>query len=115
MFEFLDPDALIAFIINYGYWALFVGMVIEGPIITLLGGFLTSLGYFELGWVYLIILIADTIGDTLAYGIGYFGRKKVLLKIFGWLQINEDKLLGIDEFFKEHGGKSVFVSKFIYS
>jgi len=113
VFEYMDPDALIAFIVNYGYWALFIGMVIEGPVITILGGFLTSLGFFYLPYVYAIILVADTIGDTIAYAIGYFGRKKVLLKLFGWLQITEDKLLGIEEFFQEHGGKSVFVSKFI--
>lgn len=113
MFDYLDPDALIAFIINYGYWALFIGMVIEGPVITILGGFLISLGYFKFWYAYFIILIADTIGDTIAYAIGFFGRKKVLVKIFGWLQINEDKLLGVEEFFEKHGGKSVFVSKFI--
>lgn len=109
----INPDALITFLVNYGYWALFIGMVIEGPVITLLAGFLTSLGFFKLEYVYLIILVADVIGDSIAYTIGYFGRKKILLKLFSWLQIHEEKLLGIEEFFKEHGGKSVFVSKFI--
>lgn len=112
MFD-INPDALITFLVNYGYWALFIGMVIEGPVITLLAGFLTSLGFFKLHYVYLIILVADVIGDSIAYTIGYFGRKKILLKLFSWLQIHEEKLLGIEEFFKEHGGKSVFVSKFI--
>jgi membrane-associated protein len=109
----LNPDVLIAFIVNYGYWALFIGMVIEGPVITILGGFLTSLGFFKLQYVYPIIAVADVVGDSLAYLIGYFGRKKILIKIFGWLQIHEDKLLGIEEFFQEHGGKTVFISKFI--
>jgi membrane protein DedA with SNARE-associated domain len=109
----INPDALITFLVNYGYWALFIGMVIEGPVITILGGFLTSLGFFKVQYVYIIILLGDVIGDSIAYTIGYFGRKRILVKVFGWLQINEDKLLGIEEFFKQHGGKSVFISKFI--
>ena len=106
-------DALMQWVIANGYWALFWGMVIEGPIITILGGFLTSLGYFNIYYVYLIIVLADLLEDLLAYSIGYFGRKRALLKIFSWLQIPEQKLLDIEKFFKSHGGKSVFVSKFV--
>jgi len=47
MFD-LSPDALVTFLIDYGYLALFIGMVIEGPVISLLGGFLTSLGFFKI-------------------------------------------------------------------
>lgn len=106
-------DALMQWVIAHGYWALFWGMVVEGPIITILGGFLTSLGYFNIIKVYLIIVLADLLGDWIAYAIGYFGRKRVLIKLFSWLQIPEQKLLDIDKFFVSHGGKSVFVSKFV--
>ncbi len=112
MFNF-NPDSLITFLVNYGYLALFIGMVIEGPVISILGGFLTSLGFFKIYYVYPIIVVADVIGDSIAYAIGYFGRKKILVKLFSWLQIHEEKLLGMEEFFKKHGGKSVFISKFI--
>ena len=106
-------DALMQWVINWGYWALFWGMVVEGPIITILGGFLTSLGYFNIYLVYLIIVLADLLGDWIAYAIGFFGRKKALIKLFSWLQIPEQKLLDLDKFFESHGGKSVFVSKFV--
>lgn len=109
----LQTETLLNFIINYGYWAIFIGMVIEGPVITVLAGFLTSLGFFKFYWVYLIVVLADILGDSIAYAIGYFGRKQVLLRVFSYFQMKEEKLLGIEEFFKRHGGKSVFISKFI--
>jgi len=107
------PELIREILINYGYWAIFFGSVVEGPIVTLLAGFLSSLGFFNIYYAYLVLFAADIVADSCAYAIGYFGRKKVLLKIFTFLEIAEEKLIGIEEFFKNHGGKSIFFSKFI--
>jgi len=108
-----EPEIIIQELIAQGYIALFLIAIIEGPLITILGGFLSSLGVFNIYVAYLVILIADTIGDLLAYSIGYLGRNKVAVKILGWLKISEDRLLGLDDFFLRHGGKSIFLAKFI--
>ncbi len=108
-----EPDTIITKLIAQGYLALFLITILEGPLITILGGFLSSLGYFNIFITYLVILIADTIGDLLGYSLGYLGRKKFAVKILGWFKIKEDKLLGLDDFFLKHGGKSIFLSKFI--
>ena len=78
---FLDPDAIINELVAQGYVALFLITILEGPLITILGGFLSSLGYFNIYVAYLVILIADTMGDLLGYSIGYLGRKKFAVKI----------------------------------
>lgn len=109
----IDPDTLIIQLIEQGYLALFLITIIEGPLITILGGFLISMGVFKLIYAYPILLIADTIGDLIAYTIGYIGRKRFAVKILGWFKMSEDKLLGLDNFFKRHGGKSIFLAKFI--
>jgi len=109
----LSSELIIAELIEKGYLALFLITIIEGPLITILGGFLVSMGIFKLYYTYPLILLADTIGDILAYTIGYLGRKRYAVKILGWLKISEDKLLGLDNFFKRHGGKSIFLAKFI--
>jgi len=49
----------------------------------------------------------------LSYSIGYLGRERLAIKILGWMKIEEDKLLGLDDFFHRHGGKTVFLAKFI--
>lgn len=109
----LEPEVIIQELIAQGYLALFIITILEGPLITILGGFLSSLGFFNIYIAYLVILIADTIGDLLGYTIGYVGRNKFAVKILGWFKIKEDKLLGLDDFFLRHGGKSIFLSKFI--
>jgi len=109
----LPSDLLIAELIEQGYLALFLITIIEGPVITILGGFLVSLEAFKLYYVYPLILFADTIGDLLAYTVGYIGRKRYAIKILGWFKMSEDKLLGLDNFFKRHGGKSIFLAKFV--
>ena len=109
----LEPEVIIQQLIAQGYMALFLIAIIEGPLITILGGFLSSLGVFNIYIAYLVILIADVIGDLLAYSIGYFGRNRVAVRVLSWLKISEDRLLGLDDFFLRHGGKSIFLAKFI--
>ena len=108
-----SQEILTQWLISYGYLALIVGVIIEGPLITILGGFLSSIGIFNILYAYLVIVSADIVADWIAYTIGYFGRKKILIKIFGFLKIPAEKILDLDVFFKKHGGKSVFISKFV--
>ena len=108
-----STESIMAELIAQGYIALFFIAVFEGPLITLLGGFFSSMGVFNIYIAYIVILLADTLGDIIAYMIGYMGRNKLAVRILGWFKIEEDKLLGLDNFFKRHGGKSIFLSKFI--
>jgi len=109
----LPSELIIQELVAKGYLALFLITIIEGPVITILGGFLVSLGVFKFIYAYPLILIADTIGDLLAYSVGYMGRKRYAIRILAWFKISEDKLFGLDNFFKRHGGKSIFLAKFI--
>jgi membrane protein DedA with SNARE-associated domain len=109
----VDPNSLMLWVIQYGYLALFLGAVIEGPIISILGGFLNSLGFFQLHYVYFILVLGDILGDTCWYLIGYFSRKAIIVRVLKKFEMTEEKLIGLDDFFKRHGGKSVFFSKFI--
>jgi len=58
---------------HYGYYILFPLAVIEGPIITIIAGFLVTIGIFNPFIVYGVVVAGDIVGDSFWYGVGRFG------------------------------------------
>jgi membrane protein DedA with SNARE-associated domain len=86
--------------------------IIEGPIVTVICGFLVTLGIMNPLFVYAIVVLGDTIGDITQYYLGYFG--KTLAPFFPFLKITEEKLERAKVFFNENHTKSIILSKLIY-
>ncbi|QWA13121.1 hypothetical protein GTU79_10935 [Sodalis ligni] len=72
------PEWMLSAISNYGYAALFVAALIEGPMATLFGAILASQGLLHLGGVYAIAVAGDLAGDLILYGLGMSGRIAIL-------------------------------------
>ncbi|WP_213992925.1 hypothetical protein [Sodalis sp. dw_96] len=68
------PEWLLSAISNYGYAALFIAALIEGPMATLFGAALASQGLLHLGGVYTVAVAGDLTGDLILYGLGMSGR-----------------------------------------
>jgi membrane protein DedA with SNARE-associated domain len=64
------------YISQYGYVALFVLAVVEGPIVTIIASFLASQGVLSLPAVYATVVLGDLAGDGIYYAIGrgFVGR-----------------------------------------
>lgn len=60
-------------IIDYGYWALFVGTFLEGETILVIAGFLAYSGYLQLPWVMAAAFLGTFAGDQTFF---YLGRLK---------------------------------------
>ncbi len=102
---------ILELIIAYRYAVIFPIAVVEGPIISIISGFLASSGYLNVYFVYPLLVFADLVGDTLYYAIGYFGGN-FFIKRWGWfLNIDSSKLLKVEHHFKNHGGKWLFFGK----
>ena len=71
------PRHFLGFLIRYKYQVIFPIAVFEGPIITLICGFLLSLGYLSLIPTLIIVFLGDVISDTFLFGVGRYGRKIV--------------------------------------
>lgn len=67
---------IISLLTAYKYFFLFPIVVVEGPIITVIAGFLSSLGYLNIIIAYLVVVAGDIVGDSAYYAIGFYGRKK---------------------------------------
>lgn len=69
----------------YKYFVIFPLVVIEGPIITILSGFLSSIGHLNFLLAYVIIVMGDMTSDSLFYLMGRKSQRlpKGLMNFFG--------------------------------
>ena len=69
---------LTALVTSYGYYALFVGALLEGETVLIAAGFAAHRGILDLSWVITIAFIASTLGDQLAYLFGRWHGERLL-------------------------------------
>jgi membrane protein DedA with SNARE-associated domain len=113
MFHFIDltdPQVLV-YIKTIGYPTMFALMVLEGPIITILGAFLASLGFFNIFLVFFLSVLGDIVGDMLLYSLGFYGGPKILSRAEKILHIGPETLAKLENLFIQHGKKTVFSVK----
>ncbi len=106
----MEATHLINFIQNYGYWVLYPLMVVEGPIITLIGGGLAALGILQVEIVFLLSILGDLTMDISLYYFGLHGNQRLLEWINKHQKWKKRQKL-ISSFFKKHGGKVIFFVK----
>lgn len=109
---FASPAELLSILEQYKYWIIFPIAVFEGPIIIIISGFLVSLGYLN-GWIaYVVVIIADMIGDSIYYSIGRFwGKSKFIKKIGKYIGYDEGSEKYIEDHFKRHKVKTFMIGK----
>jgi membrane protein DedA with SNARE-associated domain len=106
------PDTTISLLHHYGYFFLFFIAVVEGPIITIIGAFLASQGYFNVLLVYLMVTLGDLVGDLIYYGVGRFGRSPALAPIHQWLGMNGTHFVELERYIERHGAKILLLAKY---
>ncbi len=67
------PVTLDAFLIAHGSALILPLAVVEGPVVTILTGFLAAQGYFDWRLALCLLVCGDVIGDVIYYGIGRAG------------------------------------------
>lgn len=118
--EFLSLEKIQEIAHHYGYWAVFLGILLEniglplpGETVTLVGGFLA--GSKELNyWLVLGNAIAGAvIGGTCGYWIGRSAGWSFMLRIGRIFRIPEERLFEMKEQFSKNATKAVFFGRFI--
>ena len=102
-------------LVTYKYFLLFPIAVIEGPIITVIAGFLTSLGHLNFVIVYCLIVIGDLTGDTMSYVIGRYGGTKVLDRWGHYVGLSVEKVQKFKDHFNNHAAKTIMWGKLAYT
>lgn len=109
-----SPTEVITLIQHYGYIVFFLLAIIEGPIVTVIGAFLVSIGYFHFIPLYILAILGDLVGDLLHYAIGSLSKKRFASKgsLFG---ISKERIVKIENHFGTHGNKTIFFGKISHS
>ncbi len=102
-----------------GYSGVFVLMALESMIAPVpselvmpFAGFLIFTGHFDPVAVIVASGLGSICGSLLSYGLGMLGEP-VVLRYGRYLLLNPDHLKWTHNFFARHGGKTIFISRFI--
>lgn len=118
--ELVSLETIQKFAHDYGYWAVFVGILLEnlgvplpGETITIAGGFLAGSGELDYWLVLLSAIGGASLGGNFGYWIGRYGGWPLLLRVGKVFRFREEKLYELKEKFSENAGKTVFVGRFL--
>lgn len=98
-------------LIQYKYFLLLPIVIVEGPIITVIAGFIVSLGFMNLIITYMVVVLGDVGGDIIYYAIGRWGREKFLQRWGKYIGFPIEKVVPVEKHFEKHGAKTLFIGK----
>jgi membrane protein DedA with SNARE-associated domain len=107
-------EHLQALLLSYKYVLLLPIAIFEGPIVTLLAGFLAAGGYLDFWVAYTVVLVGDEIGDMLHYALGYFGGVKFIKKFGKYIGVNDKEIQTVNALFKKRGKLTILLSKVLH-
>lgn len=118
--DFFSLEALKSLAEHYGYWAVFLGILLEntgiplpGETITLAGGFLAGTGHLKYELVFASAFSGAVLGDNFGYWIGKWGGWPILLQVGRLFHITEARLHEVRQQFGQNAGKAVLLGRFV--
>ena len=100
---------MIELLLTYKYLIIIPLAIIEGPIVTIVVGFLVTLKVFNPFVVYGVMVIGDVVGDGIIYYVGHSGKK-----FLHYFKISEEKIEKVKQYFKDNHIKAIIVSKLLH-
>jgi membrane protein DedA with SNARE-associated domain len=118
--EFLSLETIQELASQYGYLAVFLGILLEnlgiplpGETITIVAGFLAGSGELNYWFVLACATLGAFIGGLLGYAIGKYGGWQIIVPLAKLFRIQETQLEEIKDKFSENAVKAVFFGRFI--
>lgn len=110
--HFQDVFHLIVF---WKYLILFPIIVIEGPIVTIVSGFLISSGYLNPIATFAMLVAGDITGDLLYYKLGSMSKGPLLVRWGRFFGICETKVFKFLSLFHVHKTKTLLIGKWSHA
>jgi membrane protein DedA with SNARE-associated domain len=118
--EFISIETIQDLAQQYGYWAIFwgillenVGLPIPGETVTIVGGFLAGSGKLNYSLVLTDAAVGATLGGHIGYWVGRIGGYGLLVKLGKLLRFSEKQIADLRNQFSQNGAKAVFIGRFI--
>jgi membrane protein DedA with SNARE-associated domain len=113
-------DDMVSLIERYGYLIIFLGVALEGVGIPLPGetvlitaGALVHRGSLTLWETMVMGSLGAVMGGQAGYLAGRFGGRPFVLRWGRYVFITPERLGRAERFFEQHGGRAVFLARFI--
>ncbi len=110
----------LALIEQFSYLAVVIILILNGiflpvpdEVILLIAGYLVSLDLVNLYAMFVSVVLGLLIGDYIGYALGRMYGLFVIKKVLKFLRIGESKLKYTEDFFRSHGGKAIFLARFL--
>ena len=111
-------DFVLELIGNFGYFGMFLGMVLEAVIIAIpselilaTGGILAAKKIFTFWGAFLIGLIGSVFCAIVIYMMGYFGGRPFIKKYGKYFFMKEEDILKSDSWFNKYGMLSALIGR----
>jgi membrane protein DedA with SNARE-associated domain len=113
-------DQILSLIGQYGYLVIFFGVMLEsvgvplpGETILIAAGFLVHKGILDPGDAIASGILGTIVGNQIGYWVGLKGGRPFVLRWGRYVGITTERLVRVERFFAHHGGKAVFLARFV--
>ncbi|MDE2311820.1 MAG: DedA family protein [Patescibacteria group bacterium] len=93
------------------YALVFIGCIVEGPIVMITSGFLLRAAQFQLVPLYFSLMAGDFVADLGWYAVGRFGARSLINRFGHHLGITPQIIAKIQKRFHTYQDKILFISK----
>ncbi|HVS21562.1 MAG TPA: DedA family protein [Pyrinomonadaceae bacterium] len=109
------------YMLAYGYWAIFFGVMLEnaglpvpGETILLVAGYFAATGEFHLVLVMLVATTGAVIGDNIGFALGHHYGRGFLLRFGRFVLLTPKRIEHLEGYFTRYGNKTILVARFIF-
>lgn len=90
----------------------FIGAVVPGDIILLLGGFYAERGSLDLPPIMALAFVGALIGDSIGYVIGRVGGRRLIVRYGHRVFLPAERIARVERYFAEYGLVAVLIGRF---
>jgi membrane protein DedA with SNARE-associated domain len=111
----MDGAGIVGLIGSHGLAVLVPVAVVEGPVVSVIAGYLVRLNLIGLTQTLVLLVLADLAGDLLLYGLGRSGRVSFALHWLRRFGVTRDRLAWLIRAFRARGGRILILGKLTHS
>lgn len=104
-----------ALIQDYGLMIIAPIALLEGPVVSVVSGYLAKAGLIKVPQTFSVLVLADLVGDCIVYAIGRKGRARVALPWLAACGVTRRRLAQVLRSFRTKGGRILVVGKLTHS
>src|SRR4051794_37011466 len=90
-----------------------IGIPLPGETILIAAGVMVQQGHLDLGDAIVFGILGAVVGDQIGYWVGREGGRPFVLRWGRYVLITPECLEHAESFFERHGGKAVFLARFV--